>query len=323
MKNIVLALVICLVLAAIGFFAFNKNPSLTIKQGLDLTGSYQKCFEYLSPSIEGKNPVITDASKDGSWVRLSIQSTINGSEKIKSYQCYANANGDVDDRQTKSAAATRAELEKQFPTTDQSVDPVTDCINSSIKYAKDTGNYPSLPLREYKDRKVEDVVTELCNKSHQALDSLKTALSLFEWSYSAKPDAMSGEPRYIASIVSKNTVNFAFPYQGEQRASLTVREHKNDSDIMLSIQRGQVLCGATGCRALIRFDDAEAETVQASPPSDGSTEVIFIDYGYDEFIRKLLTAKILRVTADIYKEGSPVFEFDVNKFDVNKLRENK
>ena len=67
------------------------------------------------------------------------------------------------------------------------------------------------------------------------------------------------------------------------------------------------------CAVLVRFDEQDAQTYSASGPSDNSTDVIFLN-DYSRFLRNMQQAQTVRISAEIYQEGSPVFEFDVRDF---------
>jgi len=70
---------------------------------------------------------------------------------------------------------------------------------------------------------------------------------------------------------------------------------------------------------LVRFDGAEPLSFSATPPSDHSTETIFIE-NYDRFLSKMRVAKQVRISPKVYQQGSVVFTFDVSSFDAKKLR---
>ncbi len=92
---------------------------------------------------------------------------------------------------------------------------------------------------------------------------------------------------------------------------------------MLSIDRGQFLCRSyEDCTILVRFDDQKAQNYSAVGASDNSTESIFIR-NYSRFVGAMLKAKKVRIAAEIYQEGSPVFEFDVSDFDESKYKPKK
>lgn len=141
------------------------------------------------------------------------------------------------------------------------------------------------------------------------------------WIYQKQEDKMTGGKTYTASIISSNSVSFSFPYTGLQNGTLLLRnDPKYGKDVIFRIEKGQILCNSyEGCNVLIRFDDEKPVTYSANPPTDNSSEVIFIS-NYTKFLNNLRNAKVLRISPTIYKEGSPVFEFNVSGFDIEKYK---
>jgi len=142
-----------------------------------------------------------------------------------------------------------------------------------------------------------------------------------QWSYSQDADAMSKGTTYHAAVSSSNTVNFDFPYSGEQHATLNLRvDPRYGKDVIFRIERGQILCHSyEDCTVLVRFDDGKAANYTAVGAADNSTETIFIR-NYGRFVENMLKAKRVRISTNIYQEGAPVFEFDVSDFDQNKYK---
>lgn len=129
------------------------------------------------------------------------------------------------------------------------------------------------------------------------------------WVYDQREDKMGGTI-YSADILSKNTVSFDFPYQGEQRATLGIRKHPRwGTSVMISIRRGQFVCRLSDCSLMVRFDERKATRFAASEPADGSSDLLFFDRDISADIRK---ASVLRVEAVFYQEGARAFEFDVS-----------
>jgi len=63
-----------------------------------------------------------------------------------------------------------------------------------------------------------------------------------------------GRARSFAVVTSTNTLNFDFPYTGSQYAHLTIRKTAGQgSAAMVSIERGQFLCGVEDCTVNVRF----------------------------------------------------------------------
>ena len=140
-----------------------------------------------------------------------------------------------------------------------------------------------------------------------------------QWVYDSSKDPMGKGTSYGAIIQSSNTVEFAFPYSGPQHATLSLRTHPRfGKNVIFSIERGQILCPSyENCTILVRFDDHEAQNYSAIGAADNSTETIFIQ-NYSRFLSNMQRAKTVRISAKIFQEGAPVFEFDVSGFDQAK-----
>ena len=145
-----------------------------------------------------------------------------------------------------------------------------------------------------------------------------------QWSYSQNEDKMNGGNTYHAVVLSSNTVDLKFPYNGSQNAKLHLRiAPKSGKNLMFSLEKGQILCNSyDGCSVLVRFDNEKATNYSATAAADNSTEIIFID-NYSKFVEKMIKAKRVLISADIYQQGAPVFEFDVSGFDKEKYKPKK
>ena len=135
------------------------------------------------------------------------------------------------------------------------------------------------------------------------------------WRYFGEMDPVSGIREWAASTESLNTVNFDRPYQGAQRATLTLRKHpRYGNNVILQIERGQFLAGLSGVQVVVRFDDGKPINFWADGPVDHSTTTLFIG-DYSKFVEALRKAKSVRISTPIYQEGEPVFEFNVVGFE--------
>jgi hypothetical protein len=137
-----------------------------------------------------------------------------------------------------------------------------------------------------------------------------------KWSYSADNDEMTGRTSRMAIIASENTVNFGFPYNGEQHGRLVIRNHPSfGRDVIFQIDEGQILCPSyDDCTIRIRFDDGAPERWTAAGPSDHSTTSVFIRAA-TRFVQRMKAAKVVRISVPVYQEGQPAFEFRVGGFD--------
>ena len=127
---------------------------------------------------------------------------------------------------------------------------------------------------------------------------------------------MTGKASRWAVVQSENTVDFSFPYNGPQHASLTIRNHPSyGRDVILQIQEGQILCPSyDDCTVRVRFDDGAAESWTAAGAADHSSTSVFIRSGA-RFLQRMRAAKVVRIQIPVYQEGNPAFEFRVGGYD--------
>lgn len=169
-----------------------------------------------------------------------------------------------------------------------------------------------------------DTSSTTTSSQSEAIPSPKPVIPGSQWSYSQDADAMSKGTTYHAAVLSSNTVNFDFPYSGEQHATLNLRDDpRYGKDVIFRIERGQILCHSyEDCTVLVRFDDGKASHYTAVGAADNSTETIFIR-NYGRFVASMLKVKRVRISTNIYQEGAPVFEFEVSDFDQNEYKPKK
>jgi len=132
------------------------------------------------------------------------------------------------------------------------------------------------------------------------------------WKYEQEQDAMGRGQIRSAYVNSLNQVQFDFPYRGAQTAILQLRIHPQyGKDVLLSIERGQFLCGIDDCTVNVRFGTGKPIAYRAVGPADHSTTVLFIR-NYDQFVRNIKKVEKVSIEARFYQEGDRVFEFDVS-----------
>jgi len=136
-----------------------------------------------------------------------------------------------------------------------------------------------------------------------------------QWNYASKPDPMGNGTTHYAQVVTTNTLYFSSPYDAPQQGRLLLRTHPRwGRDVILSMERGQFLCSSyDGCSVLVRFDDGTAQRFAAAEPQDNSTTTLFVKE-YARFLAGLKKSKRVRIAANVYQAGAPVFEFDVSDF---------
>lgn len=171
--------------------------------------------------------------------------------------------------------------------------------------------------------------------------AIKNVLS--GWDYYAKPSEMITDGvNHFASITSRNSVDFSFPYSGQQNATLVIRKMAGADDpgyeAIIFIDRGQLLSGDQG-DIEAKLDDAPPISFGADAPDDNSTTALFFDNGVkvdakraknghmvftdtlplQQFIQDMQRATTLKVRVTAYQNGSPTFIFDISGFSLAKL----
>ncbi|WP_220485020.1 hypothetical protein [Stenotrophomonas lacuserhaii] len=141
-----------------------------------------------------------------------------------------------------------------------------------------------------------------------------------QWQYWDQDDGMTSRTSRGATVTSSNTHEFDFPYAGAQRAKLVLRRHpRHGNDVMLEIERGQLQCTSySGCDVLVRFGEGQPRRYKAMGPADNSSETLFIE-GYADFVRRMQAVETVRIQANVYQQGAPLWEFDVSGFSPQRL----
>lgn len=137
-----------------------------------------------------------------------------------------------------------------------------------------------------------------------------------KWGYASEADPMASRPSRTASIQSENAVEFSFPYEGPQHATLLLRDHPSyGKDVIVYIGKGQILCSSyQECSIRVRFDEGPAERWDGVGPADNSTTSVFIRND-SRFVQRMRNAKVVRIQIPVYQQGAPAFEFRVGGFD--------
>jgi len=130
------------------------------------------------------------------------------------------------------------------------------------------------------------------------------------WSYEEKTDKMTSKTNYYAAIDAIDKLDFPFPYDGGQTATLTIRNAGSGNEAVLSISKGQ-FTNVTDGGVQIKFDSAPPVKFTASEPSDGSSDVIFIN-GTNKLIKKIKASSKIIIQAEFYEAGTKTMEFNVS-----------
>ena len=139
------------------------------------------------------------------------------------------------------------------------------------------------------------------------------------WQYETSKDEMRGIESKFATTVSTNTVDFDFPYNGGSKLILALRKRGSDVDVMVSITKGQILCGVQNCEAAFKFDDGAVQSITMSEPDSHASDLLFVAYDKTEskIISQLKNSKKLVIEVPFYQQGKKQFTFDVSGLEWN------
>jgi len=131
------------------------------------------------------------------------------------------------------------------------------------------------------------------------------------WSHITTKDPLTDEQIQTSLLQSTNKVELKFPYMFEQRGTLTLQKHGEETDVMFSIARGQLfptsLPLGTGT-ASVRIDDVMIQSPIA-PTTGMKTETMFLtDKQLPDLIMK---GRELRIEVELFQESNQVFVFDL------------
>lgn len=141
-----------------------------------------------------------------------------------------------------------------------------------------------------------------------AVDSAPTTPAS-AWSYSLGSDAMTASKSKSATIKSTEHLALEFPYSGANQPRLTIRKNGGGTDVMLTIDKGQIICHGSPCAIKIKFDDGKPATYTGMGPSDHSTTTIFLG-PESKLIERIKKSKVMMVELVIYQAGTSVLKFN-------------
>lgn len=133
------------------------------------------------------------------------------------------------------------------------------------------------------------------------------------WNYSKSKDKMSGKSTESAILTSENSLQLGFPYSGMNYGRILVRKHpQHGLDVIVSVDKGQILCDVYTCQFKIRFDDGAVQNFTMVPSADHSSEVVFAK-SPEWVVKNLRNAKTILIQIPMYNEGNQILEFKVNQ----------
>jgi len=179
------------------------------------------------------------------------------------------------------------------------------------EYAKNKELYQALLTYDPNNKKYQEKVKFYTAKLQKVEEDKRLVGLGLKWNYKKSKDKMGRGIIKNAIVHSMNKLNFGFPYQGLQRASLQLRKHPQyGKDVILNIQKGQFLCRSyNGCKVSVRFDNRKPIAYRATEPSDHSSTTIFIN-DYNSFLKRAKKSQKIYIEAEFFQEGTRIMEFN-------------
>jgi len=166
---------------------------------------------------------------------------------------------------------------------------------------------------------VNIIILFSCNKTTESvteisIDTVAVAVDSISqpannsWEYNQSIDKMTSKPTKFAHLISNESLDLEFPYDGANYGQLTLRK-KDGLDIYLRIDKGQITGGYDNNIITIRFDKERPIKFSYSEPQDGSSNIIFIN-NESKFLSKLKKSKKILISLPLYHEGNQILEFN-------------
>lgn len=138
------------------------------------------------------------------------------------------------------------------------------------------------------------------------------------WAYSSSTDEMTGKEMFFAETESTNEFEFEFPYNGGSRMYLMIRNMNGENEVLVRVSKGQFNLSVNGNENIrIKYGDEEPVAYGYATSTNAAPDIIFVDRAAD-IIKKLKTAKEVKIDAPFYQAGRVVFNFDVSGLEWDK-----
>jgi hypothetical protein len=130
------------------------------------------------------------------------------------------------------------------------------------------------------------------------------------WIYAKIESPMGRSSILTATTYSLNEIEFGPPYEGGQRAVLTLRKNFNNShDVYFGLPKGRFQCNDRTCGITARFDSGLEQFFKASPAQNESAPGVYLRNA-DIFIQLAEAADEVSITAYFLNAPPQTFQFD-------------
>jgi hypothetical protein len=132
------------------------------------------------------------------------------------------------------------------------------------------------------------------------------------WIYAKTHSPIGRGSIVTATTYSLNEIEFGPPYEGKQRAVLTLRQNFNNShDVYFGLEKGQFLCDNRACGITARFDTGMVQFFEATSARNESTPGVYLRNA-DTFIHFAEASNAVTINAAFLDQRKQTFQFDIH-----------
>lgn len=134
------------------------------------------------------------------------------------------------------------------------------------------------------------------------------------WVTTEDIDEMNDSKSVWKTITSTNTESYDALHDNVYSKIIVRKMKKYGTDVMVCVNDAQIHGSEYYDEnyVMVRFDNSTAVKYTYNTPSDGSTDVIFINKATD-FIKRLKTAKKIKLEVPLFQEGREIFNFETSE----------
>lgn len=158
----------------------------------------------------------------------------------------------------------------------------------------------------------------LSNSEERSKKKTTAAVNTENWTYDIDEVGIDKTKSIYAINRSINSLDLKFPYNGSNHGSLVIRKMKNKIEILLSIDKGQIIGEIYNIKGKIKFDNSNSFSFTANKSNDGSSNIVFIK-NPSAILEKIRKSKKMLVEVELYNNGIQVIEFNIDGFKLEKL----
>jgi len=162
-------------------------------------------------------------------------------------------------------------------------------------------------------------IEQMAQKNKEAKEAASAETNTPDnWTYSTNQYGIDNKESKTAEVKSTNAINLQFPYSGSNYGHLTIRNQDGKLDVIFTVDKGQFNRSYTGSQVKVKFDEEKTKVFTGHEPSDHSSGWLFLGNA-KRFITAVKGKKHLKIETEFFREGTQLFEFDIDGLDLNKV----